>query len=166
MKNNASMQRLNNMSAIEIQVNDTIQNADDEVNAVNNRSITPLAKKGFQIRDVSPMIANRNKSHQRLGALSQISVATTAKSLKFNEDVKTKLAYEWKNLYRALAQSDIERKGTVPLSTFNKIIHQHKVYLSREELRKIEQLYGASQANIRGSNGTCLLQEVDYVKIS
>jgi hypothetical protein len=81
--------------------------------------------------------------------------------------VKVKLAYEWKNLYRALAQSDTERKGTIPMSTFHKIIHQHKVYLSREELRRIEQLYGANAptpVNISGSGS--LLQEIDYVKMS
>ena len=49
-----------------------------------------------------------------------------------------KLGYEWKNVYRALAQSDVDRKGTVSIGTFNKVIHQNKVYLSREELRKIE----------------------------
>jgi hypothetical protein len=59
-------------------------------------------------------------------------------SARFGEDVKVKLAYEWKNIYRAILQADFEKKGTISIGTFNKIIHQHKVYLSREELRKIE----------------------------
>ncbi len=67
--------------------------------------------------------------------MSQIS---TSKSLKFSEDVKIKLAYEWKNIFRALVQADVEKKGTITIGTFNKIIHQNKVYLSREELRKLE----------------------------
>lgn len=48
MKSNASMQKLNNVSAFEIQVNtNLIDNADEEMQAVNNRSTTPLMKKGF-----------------------------------------------------------------------------------------------------------------------
>jgi len=43
--------------------------------------------------------------------------------------------------------------------TFNKIIHQHKVYLSREELRRLEQIYGTSESNSLGL-------EIDYIKIS
>lgn len=58
-----------------------------------------------------------------------MSVATTAKTLRFTEDIKTKLGYEWKNIYRALAQADIYRKGSVPVGTFYKITHQYKVYL-------------------------------------
>ncbi len=56
--------------------------------------------------------------------------------------MKGKLAYEWKNVFRGLTQADTERKGSINITTFNKIIHQHKVYLSREELRKLENLYG------------------------
>jgi len=80
--------------------------------------------------------------------------------MKFNEDVKIKLAYEWKNIFRGLAQSDLEHKGSVSLTTFNKVIHQHKVYLSREELRKIQSLYGTGDSFIG------LEQDIDYMKIS
>ncbi len=73
--------------------------------------------------------------------------------------MKNKLAYEWKNVYRSLVQADTERKGSVAIGTFNKVIHQHKVYLSREELRKIEQLYSNNISNP-------LISEIDYVKIS
>ena len=37
------------------------------------------------------------------GPLSVVSKATTARSIKFNEDVKVKLAYEWKNIFRGVA---------------------------------------------------------------
>ena len=55
-----------------------------------------------------------------MSSLSQISVA---KSVKFNEDVKVRLAYEWKNIYRAVVQADVEKKGSISIGTFNKIIH-------------------------------------------
>ena len=70
-------------------------------------------------------------------------MASTARSVKLNEDLRTKLAYEWKNIYRALVQADAERKGTIPVGTFNKIIHQHKVFLQREDLRRIEQIFNS-----------------------
>lgn len=73
--------------------------------------------------------------------------------------MKVKLAYEWKNIFRGLTQADIERKGAVNMQTFNKVIHQHKVYLSREELRKIENFYGNGEMSGLG-------QEIDYIKIS
>jgi hypothetical protein len=37
-----------------------------------------------------------------VGPLSHISKATTTKSIKFTEDVKIKLAYEWKNIFRGI----------------------------------------------------------------
>jgi hypothetical protein len=90
--------------------------------------------------------------------MSSMSQMTLGKSIKFNEDVKVKLAYEWKNIYRALSALDENKKGTVSIGTFNKIIHQNKVYLSREELRKIEQLYSSSV--------NPLISEIDYIKLS
>ena len=41
----------------------------------------------------------------------------------------------------------------MPSLTFNKIVHQHKVYLSREDLRKLESQYS-------------LNNELDYQKLS
>lgn len=77
---------------------------------------------------------------------------------KFSEDLKNKLAYEWKNIYRGLSQLDQQRKGTININTFNKVVHQFKVYLSREELRKIEIGYG-------GQHSTLGI-EIDYIKLS
>ena len=60
------------------------------------------------------------------------------------DEVKGKLAYEWKNIYRGLIQSDSEQRGIVPTSTFSKILHQHKTFLSREEMKKLEQNFSPS----------------------
>lgn len=57
------------------------------------------------------------------GPMSSLSKASTIKSLRFTEDVKVKLAYEWKNVFRGLSQADTERKGSVNINTFNKVIH-------------------------------------------
>jgi hypothetical protein len=63
---------------------------------------------------------------------------------KLLEDLKNKLAYEWKNIYRGLAQADVEKRGTVSLHSFNKVAFTHRVYLSKEELKRIELLFGPS----------------------
>ena len=153
MNRNTSIQGINNL---DIETDAILQIEEPSV-ILNNRSNTPAMHRG------QGAFIPRNKSVMRVGAgdLSQISIASTSKTIRFSEDVKVKLAYEWKNVYRSLAQADTERKGSVPISTFNKVIHQHKVYLSREELRKLEQLYGPSQPQ---SNP--LIAEIDYVKIS
>jgi hypothetical protein len=64
------------------------------------------------------------------------------------DEIKNKLAYEWKNIYRSLTQADLEQKGTVNVSLFTKIVHQHKVYLSREEIRKLEQVFPGGTGNL------------------
>lgn len=43
--------------------------------------------------------------------------------IKFNEDIKNKLAYEWKNIFRGLTQADLEKKGWVNIQVLNKVIH-------------------------------------------
>ena len=128
MNKNTSIQNLNNLD-IETDQNQQIE---DTSIILNNRSTTPAMHKGHG------GYLGRNKSVAKVGELSQISIASTAKAMRFAEDVKVKLAYEWKNVYRNLVQADTERRGSVPITTFNKIIHQQKVFLSREELRKLE----------------------------
>lgn len=74
--------------------------------------------------------------------LSEFSKSST-KQTKFSDDIRSKLAYEWKNIYRGVSQLDTSQKGLININAFNKIVHQFKVYLSREELRKIELAYGS-----------------------
>lgn len=74
--------------------------------------------------------------------LSEFSKSSGQKQNKFNDEIRNKLAYEWKNIFRGVSQLDTTRKGTININQFNKIVHQFKVYLSREELRKIEISYG------------------------
>jgi hypothetical protein len=82
MAHNASIQKLNNIppTALETSIQnngddeedneDAVNNINEESILQNNRCITPVMLKGFQIKDVSPLIASRNKSYQRLGAMS------------------------------------------------------------------------------------------------
>lgn len=51
-----------------------------------------------------------------------ISQNSTQKLIKF-DDVKSKLEYEWKNIFRSISSLDIERKGIVNINTFYQAVH-------------------------------------------
>jgi flagellar motor switch protein FliG len=55
---------------------------------------------------------------------SQYSLSTIkGGGVSMIDEIKNKLAYEWKNIFRSLTQQDLEQKGTVQSQTFIKIIH-------------------------------------------
>jgi hypothetical protein len=55
---------------------------------------------------------------------SQYSLSTVkGGGFSIIDEIKNKLAYEWKNIFRSLTQQDLEQKGTVQSQTFIKIIH-------------------------------------------
>jgi|LauGreDrversion4_2_1035121.scaffolds.fasta_scaffold1221747_1 hypothetical protein len=68
-------------------------------------------------RSILGKITSANKS-----TASLISLSMSRASSKM-DDVKNKLAYEWKNIFRGLSQVDLEKKGVVNINLFNKIIH-------------------------------------------
>ena len=57
------------------------------------------------------------------------------------EAIKLKLAYEWKNIYRALHMQDAENEGKVTKKVFEAVIHDTKAFLTREELAYIAKKY-------------------------
>lgn len=66
----------------------------------NNKSTTNMLQRGYE----HSALLGRNKSQMRIGGpLSSLSQISGPKSVKFNEDVKVKLAYEWKNIFRAVS---------------------------------------------------------------
>ena len=61
--------------------------------------------------------------------------------------IQSKLAYEWKNIYRSLMQLACERetdkrKGDVTISEFNKSCLRHNVNFTREELNNVRKIFG------------------------
>lgn len=56
---------------------------------------------------------------------SQISLSSSKNGGKTRliDEIKNKLAYEWKNIYRSLTQADLEQRGTVNVALFTKIVH-------------------------------------------
>jgi len=59
----------------------------------------------------------------------------TINSLDF---IKQRLAYEWKNIFRTLTNIDLGSKGSVGLSEFATAVTKNRVYMTREELKKIQ----------------------------
>ena len=55
--------------------------------------------------------------------------------------VRQKLAYEWKNVYRGLHLQDLNSTGKVTRKLFERILHETKVFLTKEELNFIYRKY-------------------------
>jgi hypothetical protein len=55
--------------------------------------------------------------------------------------MKTRLQYEWKNIYRHLNLIDKSAKGLVTLTEFNEAVARYGAYLSREDLNRVVKLY-------------------------
>ena len=73
---------------------------------------------------------------------------------RVKEQVKLKLAYEWKGIYRALHLQDGLNIGRVDVKLFERVIHEYKVFLSNEELNFLHKRYCNSSS------------EIDYVALS
>lgn len=57
------------------------------------------------------------------------------------EILKQRLAYEWKNIYRSLTAIDMDNKGKVGISEFQGILSKNRVYMTREDLKRITALF-------------------------
>jgi hypothetical protein len=56
--------------------------------------------------------------------------------------MKQKLSYEWKNIYRLLSAQDKNGSGLVLMMELENIASQFGVFLTREEIKKFQVLYG------------------------
>lgn len=61
---------------------------------------------------------------------------------KLGQALQTKLAYEWKNIYRNLANMDLDCTDLVELKDFDQVCQKFKVNCTKEELKKIQRLCG------------------------
>ena len=58
------------------------------------------------------------------------------------KQIKRKLAYEWKNIYRNLVSQDQNETSLVDLNELDTLCVRFKVSLTQEELQKIRKLFG------------------------
>ena len=60
-----------------------------------------------------------SKSVQKMDTVSNVSRMDIERVGEFNEALRKKLSYEWKNIYRSLLQSDVLQKGSISAQKFN-----------------------------------------------
>lgn len=56
--------------------------------------------------------------------------------------IKQRLAYEWKNIFRTLTQIDIDNSGSVSSAEFQSAVSKNRVYMTREEFKKLQSIFG------------------------
>lgn len=93
----------------------------------------------------------RNLSESRGNSLDdeevQINTPFNFKNLKNDEQIITnKISYEWKNIYRQLI-ADAQGGEIVDIKTFDAACLKFQVNFTREELRKIKNLFTVSDIN-------------------
>jgi hypothetical protein len=57
-----------------------------------------------------------------------------------DQQIQTRLAYEWKNIYRQLCLQDKDETFLVKISEFDQTCEKFRTNLSREELKRIKVL--------------------------
>ena len=72
--------------------------------------------------------------------------------------MRQKLAYEWKQVYRALNLQDAAGTGKVNAKIFERIVHEHKVFLAKEDLLFIYRKYSITKNPEEQPSG----KEIEY----
>ena len=113
----------------------------EDLRREQNRTPVPLRRSvGAQpfVKNTSKML--NSKSLQKIDTVSNISRMDIERQNEFNEALRKKLSYEWKNIYRSLLQSDVLQKGSISVQKFNQVCVNHGMILSKEEIRRLVKL--------------------------
>ncbi|CDW77262.1 px domain containing protein [Stylonychia lemnae] len=73
--------------------------------------------------------------------------------------LRSKLEYEWKNIYKQCLLNDIAKSGYVKVKSLEKIFSSLKVFASNEDLTKLVQIVNTNDENSRYS-------EINYMKLA
>lgn len=155
----------------------------------------PLANQGG-LCSIEEVVSNRHNSTQKLEQVarkaqllknpSQSRVADYAKNFAsqsaqmrntmssffqtsgFQKQMTQKLAYEWKNIYRALSNKDEENLGIAKVMDFQRACAKSNVDFDHKELVKLVQTYGLQGQAVDRTVESAVLAEMDinYKKIS
>ena len=77
----------------------------------------------------------------RLSEYSSASGLFRNQDLRMQQGLKLKIAYEWRNIQRQLQLQDVEGDGKVIKRIFERVVHEARTFLSREELVYIYRKY-------------------------
>jgi Ca2+-binding EF-hand superfamily protein len=72
-----------------------------------------------------------------------MSTVSAQSILKAKQELKAKLKYEWKGIYRHLSNLEKGGRGLVTLQEFTQALTKFGAYLSRDDLNRISRLYSA-----------------------
>lgn len=67
--------------------------------------------------------------------MSNYSTHSTSFFSKNSNLIKSKLSYEWKNIFRQLSSIDLNQSGVVTKGEFIRTLHKNRVTLTREEVK-------------------------------
>lgn len=86
---------------------------------------------------------------QKSQALSVVSKGLNKSVVTYEagkgDQLRQKLAYEWKNIFRGLSLQDNKNVGRVGKRAFETTVHQNGVFLSREELLYLYARFSANE---------------------
>lgn len=114
-----------------------------------------IQQQNQKVRRASHCATSTNRTINGQNSLTAAALMNqTGKQKK--ENIKSKVGYEWKSIYKALSRLDQSRSGSVSKNAFQQACQQAGVNLSRDEIKRISQLFPASQLN----NG------IDFLRMS
>lgn len=113
-------------------------------------------------------VLSKNKSQISINRFQKLDDQRAA---NFNSDLILKLSYDWKNIYRALLSGDILQKGETSVKKLNQALLNHKISLTKEELRRLVKLSKVDQGGVPTDQSTLgsedpMTQTIDYLQLS
>jgi len=85
----------------------------------------------------------------------------------FNSDLALKLSYSWRNIYRALLQTDFLKSNFVTTKKFNEILLDNNLILTKEEIRRLVKLSRNDQEKqARQDSGEFKIDDYHSTKIN
>jgi hypothetical protein len=86
--------------------------------------------------------------YKTIGPISSYTGINHDKDNKAIDNLKSKLSYEWRNIYRLLSINDREGKGLVSRQDFEQCSHQCGAVISKEDTKKIMTLCGVNENHL------------------
>ena len=84
-----------------------------------------------------------SKTHRKYSkTMGYVNGQEVGSSNLIDQNLKDKLSYDWKQIYRKLNANDVDNSGRVTVRDFKNALHQTNTFISKEDLDKIETLYG------------------------
>jgi len=118
---------------------------------VPKTSESPKQNRGRKSHFESSSPASRN-SFAMNTAYNQFKFGFQSSQMNLLDFIKKRLAYEWKNIYRTLAQIDLNNSGSVTINEFSNAVSKNRTYMTKEELKKLQAQFGSEGSDLINYN--------------